>query len=257
MTETAELLGRPLNMGLSIADRRKQERWMWRVAIMVSALLHALVLLLFPTQRIPLEFAGGGGLRGDFGGGGGGGNSAVQVVNLTSPAPSAAPTVPEVEVVPVPVVEVPPTPREMPALNPVPVPPAVFGTGPDGVGSGAGAGAGSGSGSGAGSGSGTGQGSGTGSGSGSGTGSGSLVPPSPRGMIIPPSNRSLRGQQVEVWVFVDERGRVVADSTYLEKPTSDEGFNRRLIREAAEWVFQPARLAGNPVATWFPYRISM
>jgi hypothetical protein len=84
-----------------------------------------------------------------------------------------------------------------------------------------------------------------------------LVPPSPRGMIIPPTNRSLRGKQVEVWVFVDINGRVVPDSTRLNPPTSDRGFNRRLIEEAAEWVFNPARRNNQPVAAWFPYTISM
>ncbi len=84
-----------------------------------------------------------------------------------------------------------------------------------------------------------------------------LVPPSPRGIIIPPNHRSLRGKQVEVWVFVDATGSVVADSTRLNPPTSDRGFNRRLIEEAAEWVFNPARRDNQPVAAWFPYTISM
>jgi hypothetical protein len=84
-----------------------------------------------------------------------------------------------------------------------------------------------------------------------------VIPPSPRGMIIPPSNRSLRGKQVEVWVFVDATGRVVADSTRLNPPTSDGSFNRRLIAEAAEWVFHPAKRNDQPVAAWFPYTISM
>jgi hypothetical protein len=84
-----------------------------------------------------------------------------------------------------------------------------------------------------------------------------LVPPSPRGMIIPPTNSKLRGRSVEVWVFVNEGGRVVADSTRLNPPTSDRGFNRRLIEEAAEWVFNPAMMQGKPVAAWFPYTISM
>ena len=84
-----------------------------------------------------------------------------------------------------------------------------------------------------------------------------LVPPSPRGMIIPPNNPSLRGREVEVWVFVDATGKVVADSTRLNPPTSDRGFNRRLIEEAAEWVFNPAMKGGEPVAAWFPYTISV
>lgn len=84
-----------------------------------------------------------------------------------------------------------------------------------------------------------------------------LVPASPRGMIIPPSNPSLKGRRIEVWVFVDAEGRVVADSTRLQPPTSDGGFNQRLIREAADWVFEPARKGGEAVASWFPYTIGM
>lgn len=84
-----------------------------------------------------------------------------------------------------------------------------------------------------------------------------LVPPQPRGMIIPPANESLRGREVEVWVFVNERGRVVADSTHLRPPTPDRSFNRRLIEESADWVFRPAMKGGEPVAAWFPYKISM
>jgi len=84
-----------------------------------------------------------------------------------------------------------------------------------------------------------------------------LVPPSPRVLIVPPTNRRLRGKQVEVWVFVDVAGKVVADSTRLNPPTSDGSFNRRLMEEAAEWVFNPATLSGEPVAGWFPYSISI
>ncbi len=83
------------------------------------------------------------------------------------------------------------------------------------------------------------------------------VPPTPRGMIMPPTNRALRGSSIDVWVFVDETGRVVADSTRLDPPTSDRDFNRRLIAEAAEWVFRPATRGGQPVASWFPYTIKM
>ena len=84
-----------------------------------------------------------------------------------------------------------------------------------------------------------------------------LVPPSPRGMIIPPASKSLKGQEVQVWVFVNELGRVVADSTRLRPPTSDRDFNDRLVREAAEWVFAPAKKGGKAVGSWFPYTISM
>lgn len=84
-----------------------------------------------------------------------------------------------------------------------------------------------------------------------------LIPPSPRGIFMPPPNDRLKGTQIQVWVFVDERGRVVPDSTRLRPPTRDRGYNRRLIDEAAEWVFEPAQQGGQPVASWFPYTISM
>ena len=83
------------------------------------------------------------------------------------------------------------------------------------------------------------------------------IPPSPRGMIMPQSNDNVRGQTIEVWVWVNEQGRVVADSTQLRPPTSDGDFNARIVREAAEWVFEPAKEGGEAVASWFPYRISM
>jgi hypothetical protein len=84
-----------------------------------------------------------------------------------------------------------------------------------------------------------------------------MVPPSPRGMIVPPTNDVLKGKSMEVWVFVDASGRVVPDSTRLNPPTSDRGFNRRVREEASEWVFNPALKGGEPVAAWFPYTISM
>jgi len=82
------------------------------------------------------------------------------------------------------------------------------------------------------------------------------VPPSPRGMIIPPANRSLRGQRVEVWVFVDEYGRVVADSIRLRPPSSDRSTNERLIREAAEFLYEPAKSGGKDVAAWTFYGVT-
>lgn len=85
----------------------------------------------------------------------------------------------------------------------------------------------------------------------------SMQPPSPQGLIIPTRNPDLSGTEVQVWVFVDQSGRVVADSTRLDPPTRDRDFNRRLIREASEWVFRPATRDGSPVSAWFPYLIIM
>jgi hypothetical protein len=86
-----------------------------------------------------------------------------------------------------------------------------------------------------------------------------VVPPSPRGLILPPSDRPnrIRGKEVTVYVFVTERGRVVPDSTRLRPPTGDNRFDDRLMRQAAEWVFEPARRGGKPVAEWFQYVITM
>lgn len=84
-----------------------------------------------------------------------------------------------------------------------------------------------------------------------------MIPPSPRGMIIPPPNKNVKGQEVQIWVWVNEAGRVVGDSTRLRPPTSDGDFNRRLLREASEWIFEPARRGGRAIAAWFPYTLSM
>lgn len=84
-----------------------------------------------------------------------------------------------------------------------------------------------------------------------------LMPATPRGMIIPTTKRGLRGTEIQVWVFIDEAGRVIADSTRLDPPTEDHDFNQSLIQQAAGWSFRPATREGKPVASWFPYRITM
>lgn len=84
-----------------------------------------------------------------------------------------------------------------------------------------------------------------------------LIPPTPRSIIYPPPNENLRGKQIDVWVFVDATGKVVPDSTRLNPPTSDGGFNRRLIAEATDWLFHPAKRNDQPVAAWAFYTISM
>ncbi len=81
-----------------------------------------------------------------------------------------------------------------------------------------------------------------------------LIPPAPRGAIMTPlAHRpsSLKGREVTVWVFVNPVGAV--DSVRLDVPTSDKNFNRILVREAWEWVFEPATRAGVAVAVWYSY----
>jgi hypothetical protein len=83
-----------------------------------------------------------------------------------------------------------------------------------------------------------------------------FIPPQPQGLFVPTLDTRLRGIEVRIWVFVSEQGRVLADSTRLEPPTSDRRFNTRLMQEAAQWRFRPARDAGAPIAAWFYYDLS-
>ncbi len=219
---------------VTVEERRRGERTIWRRALVASVVLHLMVLLFWKTDPFAAvsPFAAAGPRSGDDRAARGG----MQALRIQ--APRSGPIVPPR--VPLPTISL---------EDPIDFEPEVeldasslLGEGPGDL---TGPGLPNGTGLGAG---------GTGD---SGRSGADLVPPSPRGMIMPPANRSLRGRQVEVWVFVDEAGRVVADSTRLRPPTPDRDFNRRLIEEAAEWVFDPARQHGRPVAAWFPYTISM
>jgi len=212
--------------GFSIQERREGERNVWRAGLALSLLLHILVYVFWPTGEVPVATIASAGPRtGDVQAAGG----QMEALNLRVEQRR--------EITPPPVPTVTPDPVDMdfqpePATNAGDVlgdRPASPGSGlPDAVGGGDG---------------------GT-----SEEGRYRRRPPSPRGMIMPPSNEELKGTRIQVWVFVDERGRVVPDSTRLE----DNGeFNRRLLEEAAQWVFEPAREGGEPVAAWFPYTISM
>jgi hypothetical protein len=225
-------------------DRRVRERRVWRLAILISAGLHVLLFLLWPGTGIPTSpYAAAGPRAADDRAAEG----MMQAVALQSAPPDAIqpPPVPTLDVVDLPEpVDV--EPDALPEVDlsepelPEPGRGATTGTDPDDAertGLPASAGAGD-----------------------AGTteeGLFRVVPPSPRGMIIPPTNRNLRGSQVQVWVFVNEAGRVVSDSTRLDPPTSDRRFNEQIKAEAARWVFEPARQEGKPVAAWFPYTISM
>jgi hypothetical protein len=217
--------------GISAKDRRRRERKIWRTGLLASLLFHLLIFLGWRGNVIPLSpFAAAGPRAGDNRAAAG----SLQALNVRTP--------PRTPVVPPPV----PLPSDI-VLDPVEWedevefdPASVLGDAP-GMSDLPGLEAGT----------------GRGDGGNADEGLYRLEPPSPRGMIIPPANRSLRGTEVQVWVFVDEVGRVVADSTRLDPPTRDRDFNRRLIREASEWVFRPARQEGRAVASWFPYKISM
>jgi hypothetical protein len=216
---------------LQARDRRRRERRIWRRALLASVLFHTALFFGWQGTVIPTSpFAAAGPRAGD--------NKAakgtMQALNMSVPAsrPIRRPPVPLTVAIEVEPVEF----DSEPSLDPA----SVLGDAPGDEGP-------------------PGLPTGTGEGDGGNAEEGRfrLLPPTPRGMIIPPSNPSLKGTSVEVWVFVDEQGRVVSDSTRLNPPTRDRGFNQRLMREAAEWVFRPATRAGKAVASWFPYTISM
>ena len=216
---------------LRVEERRRRERKVWRAGLLVSMLLHLALFLGWRGDVIPASpFAAAGPRSGDDRAAAG----SMQAMNIRTPPPRVIvpPPLPievsvevepvdfeeEVELDPAAVMGDEPGPLERPGLE--------GGTGEGDAGNAT-------------------------------EGRNRLQPATPRGMIIPPTNRELRGTEVQVWVFVDETGRVVPDSTRLDPPTRDRGFNRRLIEEASEWVFRPAVREGRPVASWFPYRISM
>ncbi len=87
------------------------------------------------------------------------------------------------------------------------------------------------------------------------SGESDFVPPRHRS-LIPPFHKELRGVTLDVWVFVDAAGGVVADSTRLDPPTRNRKLNRQLIREASEWRFHPATQAGVPLAAWASYTVT-
>lgn len=89
---------------------------------------------------------------------------------------------------------------------------------------------------------------------GTGTEGGSVyVEPKARGLTMPPNHKNLR--QLTIWVFVDESGRVVADSIRLDPPTKDRKLNREILKRAARWRFVPASRNGQPVAAWTSYAV--
>jgi hypothetical protein len=212
----------------SVRERRAIQDRVFRYALYASLLFHVCIFLIWKTVPIPPSPLSAAGPRaGDFYAAGGG----MQAVNLRVP-PSRPIVRPRV-----PLISLDDIPMEFdfePQLDLAAMTGEGPGTseGPPGIEGGQGRGDG-----------------GTAA-----EGFFRLVPPTPRGVIWPPENDRLRGKEVEIWVFVDAAGKVVADSTRLNPPTSDRGYNRRLIAQAAEWLFHPARRDDQPVAAWFPYK---
>ncbi len=226
-------------------DAKHRRTWRW--AMVASVLLHILIFLLFRGDIVlpPSPFAAAGPRSGDARAAAGGGTQIIAMQVVQTPVP---PTVQTVTPVPLPV----PEPEVKPILEEPPKPQVVAAVTPAREGTGT-------------VGEGRGEKTGEGIEGGRGRGDGGtaeeglfrVVPPSPRGLILPPSDRpgKVRGKEIDVWVFVTARGEVVADSTRIAPATGDRKFDDRLRKQAAEWVFEPAKRGGQPVAEWFRYTL--
>jgi periplasmic protein TonB len=239
---------------LAAAKAREEARWRKArsIGIIGTVLLHLLLLLLIRPFELPPPYTSpaAGPAAGDIRPAGGGSGMTMVDVRPERPPPPAE-QIPVPVPVPVPREVVPiPEPVETPSPRPDPGPapaPSAPGTGGPGTGGQDGPATGPGTSTGTGDG---------GGGDGAG-GPPPIIPPTPRGVFIPPSGRpaSARGQEITVWVFVTDRGRVERNSIRLEPPTSDSRYNQRLIQSVAEWVFDPARQGGRPVPVWYSYQI--
>lgn len=224
--------------------RRQHERRQiraTRVGLLASIVLHLLLLALFAGRSpIPVSpFAAAGERRGSDRAAVGGGMEAIELATPTEETPTPPPPVP----VPAPVEEVPPAEEEM-AVE-VPAIALAVGTMTPGKAGDTGPGLALGE--------------GEGDGGTEAEGRFRVVPPRPRGLILPPTDppASIRGREVEVWVYVSAAGRVVPDSTQIRPPTGDRRFDRRLRDHASGWVFEAARKDGRSVGEWFRYTIVM
>jgi len=218
---------------LSNHERRRRERPTWRRALLVSGLIHALLFLTFPVQSVLISpFAAAGPRAGDNRAAAG----SMQAMNMRVPpsTPIIPPPIPLPTVTDIEPVEFEPEPAYEPAAISGETLGLAEGPGLE-------------------------DGTGEGDGGTSDEGLFRLVAPVPRAVMFPnaPDDDRIRGREVEVWVFVDASGQVVPDSTQLRPPTPNRDYNRRLVRDAAEWSFSPAIRDGRPVASWFNYRFTL
>ena len=215
---------------LDVTTRRRKERRVWRYALLASALAHLLVLILGGGRTVPLAPGTAAGPKaGDDRAAAGG----LQVMNMVVPPPRPI----ERPFIPIPV-ELDIEPVEFSIDEAFDVS-ALLGERP-GLGE-----------------AGVETGDGAGNGGTDGEGRGHNPMPVPR-MIIPvvDTPRGLRDFDLTVWVFVNEKGAVVADSTWLDPASPDRRYNERLIAEAAEWSFRPAMRNGVAVAAWFSWVVN-
>ena len=211
----------------AVKARRRAEGKRWRRAFLFSALLHAVFFLSLgrvPVLSSPDQAAGprAGDNRAARG--------SMQAVALRPPPPPVVrplnPVVVEIEVEPLDLVE------EM-----VLEPPPILG---DGDGSGEGPGLEDGD--------------GAGNGGDAAQGEGFVLPEPRQAFLLPHRDGDLN---LQVVVWLDSEGRVDPDSTYLNPPTDDDDYNRRIIEETSQWMFHPARRNGVAVSTWYVYTVSI
>lgn len=214
-------------------ERLRRERRIWRMGLLLSVLLHLTLFLIFHTTQERLTpHAAAGPPSGDPVAAPGGGG--MRAITLRPPVEITVPPRPETPVIEP--VEIQPTEEPQLALNEVELrdPGESLREGPE-------------------SGEGLPGGEGGGDAGDAMSGLRRLIPPTPRGVIMAPLDRpaAVRGREVGVWVYVTEFGAV--DSVRLEPATPDSEYNRELIREARDWVFEPAMRAGHAVGHWFYY----
>ena len=222
--------------------------------VILSAALHVAVVLLlvWSGSRFLTDDRAPGPGHGRGGGGGGGNRTLILYVPPAPATPAPAPAAPEIVMpkqltVVVPVVPADTTPR---APAPAPAQPSA-GQGPgEGAGKGPGTGPGSGSGSGGGNGSGAGPGTGPDSG-----GGGTLYPPSPQGIILPPTHppSALRGTRLTAVFEISASGEVT--HVGLDPAPKDHSFANDLLDRLRRYTFTPAHTVDHqPVAAI--YRIT-
>ncbi|HUF51726.1 MAG TPA: energy transducer TonB [Longimicrobiales bacterium] len=223
-----------------------ESRWdrIWRWSIVASVIFHLLLFLLFRSDVLIPETheSAAGDNAGDPRAAAGGGMEAISFT-LEVPPPVPAPIEKPPEPVPVPDAE---RPQVEPVEETRQPAPTTGQTRPAGPGTGQQVGPGTDTGTGRGA-------AGTGD-----TGESRVTAPSPRGLILAPSDRPsrVRGKSVTVYVFVTQQGRVVADSTRLNPGSGDAKFDTRLKQQAADWRYRPATRGGTPIAAWFQYTMT-
>lgn len=212
----------------------------WGMAISIVA--HALLFLVFSSDTLPnVPLAAAGERMSDFQAAPGGGMEAIQLATPTRvPEPPPAIPTPTPDVTEVELPEPERTEEDVPAIA---LADQIATPGTEGSAEGPGLD----------------EATGEGDGGTEAEGRFRVVPPRPKGMILPPSERpeAVRGKVVDVYVFVAASGRVVPDSTRLDPSTGNRSFDRRLREHAAGWVFEPALKDGQPVGEWYRYEIEL